>query len=335
MRAWTIADSFGVENLRLVDRPDVDPGPGQVVVAVRAVSLNYRDLLMVKGLYNPRLAMPRVPGSDAAGEVVAIGPGVTGLSVGDRVCGTFFQDWSAGRLTDSAAKSALGGEIDGVFTERIVLNAQGVVRIPDSLTFEEAATLPCAAVTAWNALAVGGLKAGDVVLVQGTGGVSIFALQIAQLFGARVLLISGSDEKIERAMAMGASAATNYRNNVDWDKWTGQQTGGQGVDHVVEVGGAGTLERSCRATRAGGHVALIGVLSGASTANPLPILMRGLTVRGIFVGSRAMFEDLLRAITTHHVKPVIDFTFSFENLPQAISYLELGQHFGKIVIKMG
>ncbi len=334
MRAWTIADSFGLDQLRLGERPDVEPGPGQVLIAVRAVSLNYRDLLMVKGLYNPKLAMPRIPGSDAAGEVLAIGPGITRVVVGDRVCGTFMQNWSGGPISDLAARSALGGEIDGVLAERVVLSEEGLVRFPKHLTFEEAATLPCAAVTAWNALAEGGLRAGETVLLQGTGGVSTFALQIVQLFGARALITSGSDEKLARALQVGAAAGINYRTNPDWDKWARAETGGQGVDHVVEVGGAGTLERSSKAVRTGGHIALIGVLAGVGSVNPIHVLMRSLTVRGIFVGSRAMFESMNRAFAMHAVKPVLDFTFRFEELPQALGYLESGQHFGKVVVKV-
>jgi NADPH:quinone reductase-like Zn-dependent oxidoreductase len=335
MRAWAIADGFGIDHLRLADRPDPTPGPAQVVVGVRAVSLNFRDLLMTKGLYNPKLPLPRIPCSDGAGEVVAVGPDVSRVAVGDRVCGIFMQRWLAGRLTDAAGRSALGGEVDGMLAERVLLSEEGVVKYPEHLSFEEAATLPCAAVTAWNALAEGGLRAGETVLLQGTGGVSIFALQIAKLCGARVVITSGSDEKLARARELGAAAGTNYRTSPDWDKWARAETGGVGVDHVVEVGGAGTLERSCKAVRTGGHVALIGVLSGTGTVNPLPILMKSVTVRGIFVGSRAMFEDMNRAFAVHQVRPVIDRTFPFDQFPQALTYLESGAHFGKVVVRVG
>lgn len=333
MRAWTIP-SFGLDNLRLDDRPEPTPGPGQVVVAVRAVSLNYRDLLIVKGQYNPRMALPRVPCSDAAGEVVAVGPAVTRVAVGDRVCGTFMQGWVAGRLTDVAARSALAGDIDGVLAERVVLAEQGVVKYPSHLAAEEAATLPCAALTAWHALAEGGLRAGETVLLQGTGGVSIFALQIARQFGARVLITSGSDEKLARATQMGAAAGVNYRTTPDWDKWARSQTGGVGVDHIVEVGGAGTLERSFKAARTGGHIALIGVLAGTGSVNPTPVLMRSLTIRGIFVGSREMFEDMNRAFELHQTRPIIDRAFRFDDLPAALRHLESGAHFGKVVIRL-
>jgi NADPH:quinone reductase-like Zn-dependent oxidoreductase len=334
MRAWSIP-TFGIENLALIDRPDPQPGHGQVVVAVKAVSLNFRDLLIVKGLYNPKMPLPRVPGSDAAGEVIAIGPGVTRIAVGDRVCGTFMQRWISGPLTDAAARSALGGDIDGVLAERVVLSEEGVVKYPAYLTFEEAATLPCAALTAWNALAEGGPRPGETVLLQGTGGVSIFALQIAKLFGTRVLITSGHDDKLERAIGMGASAGVNYRTTPEWDKWTKAQTGGVGVDHVVEVGGAGTLERSLKAVRTGGHIALIGVLAGMGTVNPISILMRAIRVRGIYVGSRWMFEEMNRAFELHRVKPVVDYTFPFEDFPRALQYLESAGHFGKVVVRVG
>lgn len=334
MRAWVIADKFGFENLRIVDRPEPQPGPGQVVVAVRAASLNYRDLLIVRGQYNPKMPLPRVPGSDAAGEIAAVGPGVSRVAVGDRVCGTFMQKWFAGQLNDVAARSALGGDLDGVLSERVVLSEDGVVKYPGYLNSEEAATLPCAALTAWNALAEGGLRAGQTVLLQGTGGVSIFALQIARLSGARILITSSSDEKLARALQMGAHAGLNYRTNADWDKWARAETGGQGVDHVVEVGGAGTLERSFRAVRTGGHIALIGVLTGTGTVNPMPILMRHLTVRGIYVGSRQMFEDMNRAFEVHQTRPVVDAVYRFDEFPKALRHLESGGHFGKIVVRV-
>lgn len=333
MRAWTIP-SFGLDTLQLVERAEPTPGPGQLVVAVRAVSLNYRDLLMVRGQYNPRMPLPRVPCSDAAGEVVAVGAGVAPVAVGDRVCGTFFQDWVGGRIHDGAGRSALGGEIDGVLAERVVLSGDGVIKYPPHLTAEEAAALPCAGLTAWNALAEGGLRAGETVLLQGTGGVSIFALQIARQFGARVLITSGNDEKLERAKEMGAAAGINYRTTPDWDKWARAQTGGEGVDHIVEVGGAGTLERSFRACRTGGHIALIGVLSGTGSINPMPVLMKSLRVRGIFVGSREMFEDMNRAFGLHQTRPVIDRVFGLDEFPAALRHLESGSHFGKVVVRV-
>jgi len=335
MKAWVIVDSFGIDNLRIVERPEPQPGPGQVVVAVRAVSLNYRDLLVTRGAYNPRMPLPRIPCSDGAGEVTAIGPGVSRVKAGDRVAGTFFQKWVAGELTEMAARSSLGGDIDGMLAERVLLSEDGVVPYPQHLSFDEAATLPCAALTAWNALIGGALKAGDSVLLQGTGGVSIFALQFAKLMGAKALITSSSDDKLARAKALGADAGTNYRANSDWEKWCRSETGSAGVDHVVEVGGAGTLERSLKAVRTAGHVALIGVLSGAGgTINPLPILMRSICMRGIFVGSRVMFETMNRAIAQNRLRPVIDRTFAFDLFPDALRHMERGAHFGKIVVRI-
>lgn len=331
MKAWVIEGGFGLDRLRQVDRPDPKPGAGQVVVRVRAVSLNYRDLLVTKGLYNPKMPLPRVPCSDGAGDVIAVGDGVSRVKVGDRVAGIFMQSWLAGDVSEQVARSTLGGDLDGTMAEHVLLSQDGVVSIPEGLSYEEAATLPCAAVTAWNALIGGGLKAGDTVLVQGTGGVSVFALQFARAMGARVLITSGNDEKLQRAMKMGAAAGTNYKMNPDWDKWSRSQTG-IGVDHVVEVGGAGTLERSIKAVRTGGHIALIGVLSGGGTINPLPLLMKSVRLRGIFVGSRSMFEDMNRAIVANQIKPVIDRTFPFDQFPDALKHMESAAHFGKIVV---
>jgi NADPH:quinone reductase-like Zn-dependent oxidoreductase len=333
MKAWTIDGGFGIANLKQIERPDPKPGPGQIVVRVRAVSLNFRDLLVTKGMYNPKMPLPRVPCSDGAGEVIAVGEGVSRVKAGDRVAGIFHQRWLAGGISEAAARSALGGEIDGMMAEQVVLSEEGVVTVPAHLNFDEAATLPCAAVTAWNAIIEGGLKAGDTVLVQGTGGVSMFALQLAKLSGARVFVTSGSDSKLQRALGLGAVAGTNYKANPDWDKWARKETG-IGVDHVVEVGGAGTLERSIKAVGVGGHIALIGVLSGQGTINPTPLLMKSVRLRGIFVGSRSMFEDMNRAIDAAKLKPVIDRSFPFAEFPAALQYMESAAHFGKIVISL-
>jgi NADPH:quinone reductase-like Zn-dependent oxidoreductase len=327
-----VIPQFGLDHLAGADRPDPTPGPGQVLVAVKAVSLNYRDLLVAKGQYNPKMPLPRVPCSDCAGEVVAVGDGAVSVKVGDRVCGTFLQDWADGQLSDAAARTALGGAIDGVLAERVVLNERGVVPIPDHLSFEEAATLPCAAVTAWNALTTDFDPAGKTVLLQGTGGVSVFALQFAKTLGAKVLITSGSDDKLARAVQMGADAGVNYKQTPDWDKWARQQTGGAGVDLVVEVGGAGTLDRSVKAVRHGGRISLIGVLAGGSGFDPVPVLMKGVTVRGIFVGSRAMFEAMTRHITTHQLRPVVDRVFPFDQFREAFRHLEGAGHFGKVVV---
>ena len=332
MNQWILDGGFGFDNLKKVERPDPTPGPGQVVVRVRAVSLNFRDLMVTKGIYNPKMPLPRVPCSDGAGDVIAVGAGVSRVRAGDRVAGIFHQKWLAGQVTEALARSTLGGDLDGMISEQVLLSEDGVVPIPEHLSFAEAATLPCAAVTAWNALVEGGVKAGDTVLVQGTGGVSIFALQFARLAGARVFVTSGSDTKLNRALEMGATAGTNYKKDPDWEKWARQQTG-VGVDHVVEVGGAGTLERSIKAVRVGGHIALIGVLTGPGTVNPLPILMKSVRLRGIFVGSRSMFEDMNRAISAAKLRPVIDRAFPFAEFPAALKYMENAAHFGKIVVE--
>jgi len=335
VKALVIQSAFGLENLAFEDRPEPVPGQGQVLVQVRAASLNYRDLLIARGIYNPKLKLPRVLGSDGAGEVVAVGPGVTKFAPGDRVIGCFMQNWVSGPISDVAAKSTLGGDRDGVLAERVVLQEEGLVGVPGSLTFEEAATLPCAAVTAWNALTGAECGPGKTVLLQGTGGVSIFALQFAKALGARVFITSGHDEKLARAITMGASAGTNYRTNLAWDKWAREQTDGVGVDIVVEVGGAGTLDSSAKAVRIGGQIALIGVLSGAGTFNPIAILMKAVRMQGVFVGSRMMFENMNRLIAGEGIKPVIDRVFPFAETPAAFKHLESGSHFGKVVITMG
>ncbi len=335
MKAFVIQNGFGLDHLGYVDRPDPTPGPGQVLVRIRGVSLNYRDLLIATGQYGRGAVLPRVLGSDGAGEVVAIGTGVTSWAVGDRVIGCFFPNWPSGPISEAATRGAFGGDRDGVLAEFVLFEEGGLVAIPGDLSFEEAATLPCAAVTAWNALTGGGCGPGKTVLLQGTGGVSVFALQFAKAMGARVLITSGDDQKLARAMDMGATAGVNYKTNPDWDKWARTQTSGEGVDLVVEVGGSGTLERSAKAVRYGGHIALIGVLAGVGTFNPIHVLMKAITLQGIFVGSRAMFEDMNRLIAGEGVKPVIDRVFSFDQAAYAFHHLKSGTHFGKVVIRVG
>lgn len=326
--------SFGMEGVRLAERPKPEVRPGTVLVRVRAVSLNYRDLLIALGHYNPKMPLPRVLTSDGAGEVVEAGAGVEGMKPGDRVASCFFQRWPDGELTDAMARSALGGDVDGMLQEYALLEAGGVVKVPAGLDDAEAATLPCAALTAWSALvAYGRVKAGDTVLVQGTGGVSMFALQIARMHGAQVIVTSSSDEKLARAKSMGAAHGINYRTQPDWEKRVLELTGA-GVDHVVEVGGAGTLSRSFKAVRRGGRISLIGVLAGAAEVNPMPVLMRGITMQGIFVGSRKMFEDMSRAIAANGLKPVIDRAFELADARGALEHLQSGRHFGKVVVRL-
>jgi NADPH:quinone reductase-like Zn-dependent oxidoreductase len=334
MKVFEIQNGFGLDALQLAERPEPKPGPGQVLLRLRAWSLNYRDLMVVKGVYNPRLKLPLIPLSDGVGQVVEVGAGVSRVKVGDRVAGAFMPGWIDGMLTDAKGKSALGGGVDGLLAEYAVLPADGVVPVPGHLSDEEAATLPCAAVTAWNALvSSGGLKAGDSVLIQGTGGVSLFALQFARLSGARVIATSSSDAKLARVLEMGASDGVNYKSNPDWEKKVLELTGGVGVDHVVEVGGAGTLPRSLKAVRTGGTISLIGVLSGAGEVNPIPILMKNVRVQGIYVGSREMFEAMNRAVALHRLKPVVDRVFPFAEAREALRYMESAAHFGKIVIR--
>ena len=325
---------LGLENLTLVECDEPKPAPCEVVVKFHAASLNYRDLLFAEGLYNPRPNLPAVPLSDGAGEVTAVGEGVTKWQAGDRVCPAFFQGWIEGPRTAEKTRSALGaGEMDGVLREFGAFHEEGLIRIPAALSYEEAATLPCAAVTAWHALVdIGKIKAGDTVLTLGTGGVSIFALQFAKLHGARVIATSSSDEKLARARALGADETINYRNTPDWDKEVLRLTDGAGADMVVEVGGAGTLAKSVHATRVGGLVALIGVLASGGGLDPMRVLMKSIHLQGIFVGSRRMFEEMNRAITVNRLKPVIDKTFAFAQAREALESMKTGSHFGKIVI---
>ncbi|MGE3818002.1 MAG: NAD(P)-dependent alcohol dehydrogenase [Isosphaeraceae bacterium] len=337
MRAIRVQRFGGPEHLSLDELPEPVPGPGEVAVRVRACSLNYRDLMVVKGLYNPKAPLPLVPLSDGAGEVAALGPGVTRVALGDRVASGFMPGWVSGPVTDEAARGALGAGGLGMLAETVVLPETGLVGVPDHLTLEEAATLPCAAVTAWNALVTEGqVKAGDTVLVQGTGGVSVFALQFALLHGARVIATSSSDDKLDRMRELGASDGINYRTNPDWEKRVRELTHGQGVDHVVEVGGSGTLGRSLKAVRTGGRIAMIGVLSGGSAeVTILPILMKHIRVQGIFVGSVSMFEAMNRAISLHNLHPIVDRLFPMTETAEALRHMERGAHFGKIVIRLG
>lgn len=332
MRVFELQNKTGLAALALAERDDPHPGPEQVLIQMRAAALNYRDLLVLKGLY-PDMRLPLVPLSDGVGNVVAVGKDVTRVKPGDRVSGIFDQSWLSNALPEKTL--SLGGQMDGVLSQHVVLHQDGVVRVPEHLTDEEAATLPCAAVTAWSALMVrGALKPGETVLVQGTGGVSLFALQFARLAGAQVIVISSSEEKLERARMLGATEGINYKQTPDWDTEVLKLTGGKGVDYVVEVGGAGTLPRSLNAVRAGGQVSLIGILSGINAEiSTLPILMKQVRVQGIYVGSRATFEQMNNAIALHKLKPVIDRVFPFEETISAFKYMEKGGHVGKICIR--
>jgi NADPH:quinone reductase-like Zn-dependent oxidoreductase len=332
MKTIHIQTGFGIETLQIVDRPEPKPGAGQVLVKMKAWSLNYRDLLVVKGLYNPKLKLPFVPLSDGAGEVIGVGDGVTQVKVGDRVAGCFMQRWVAGTVDEAKAKTALGGAIEGILAEQVIFDEEGVVKVPSHLSDEEAATLPCAGLTAWNALVTHGqVKAGDTVLTQGTGGVSIFALQFARLLGARVIATSSSNEKLERVKKLGASDGINYKETPTWGEKARELTG-TGVDHVVEVGGAGTINQSLKAVRMGGTLSLIGILAHKGDVNLTPILMKNVRVQGIFVGNREMFEAMNRAIALHQLHPVVDRVFKFEEIQAAFKHMESGAHFGKICV---
>lgn len=333
MKTYEI-NEFGIENLILTERETPEPKEKEVVVKFHAASLNYRDLMMVNGWYNPNLKRPRVPLSDGAGEVVSVGSAVTKWKVGDRVTPIFMQGWIDGAIDFQKARTALGGDVDGVLREFGAFDENGLVCIPEHLSYEEAATLPCAAVTAYHALfCSGGLKPDDTVLLQGTGGVSIFALQFASHFGAKTIITSSSDEKLQRAKEIGADELINYKEREDWDKAVSELTEKRGVDHIVEVGGAGTMAKSVNAVKMGGHIAVIGVLSQGGGVNPVSILQKSIKLQGIFVGSRQMFEDMNRLISQNHIKPVIDKIFDFSEIHDALNYMQSGSHFGKIVVK--
>ena len=336
MKAYEI-QQFGVENLALVEREKPEPNENEVLIKFHAASLNYRDLMMVKGTYNPKLKTPLIPFSDGAGEVIAVGGNVTKWKIGDRVMPIFMQGWIDGAIDFQKARTALGGDLDGCLREFGAFDENGLVGIPDHLSFEEAATLPCAAVTAYNALFESGcMKPDETVLLQGTGGVSIFALQFASIYGAKTIITSSSDEKLECAKEIGANELINYKTNEDWDKAVLELTKKRGVDHIIEVGGAGTIQKSLKAVKMGGHIAVIGILSGGeSVLSPVPIFMKSVKMQGLFVGSRQMFEDMNRLICQHtHLKPVIDKVFEFGEVKDALKYMESGAHFGKIVVKI-
>jgi NADPH:quinone reductase-like Zn-dependent oxidoreductase len=332
-----VLSAFGYDGLSVTEVPEPPkPGPGQVLVRIRALSLNYRDLMIVQGSYNPKMKLPATPLSDAAGDVVDVGPDVTRVKPGDRVMPIFMQKWIAGEPDEAALRSAMGAGDLGVAAEYAHFDQQGLVPIPEHLSYEEAASLPCAGVTAWHALVTEGhLRPEEVVLLQGTGGVSIFALQFAKLMKARVFITSSSDDKLARARELGADATLNYRERQDWDKAARDLTSGRGVDHVVDVGGSGSLARSMKAVRPSGNIYVIGVLGGRAEINFIPVFMRGLRLQGVFVGSREMFEEMNRAIAGHQLRPIIDRVFPFAELEDAMRYMESGAHFGKVCVSVG
>jgi NADPH:quinone reductase-like Zn-dependent oxidoreductase len=317
-----------------------EPAPledNQVAVAIKAVSLNYRDILVSQNTYFSPIPDGLVPCSDGAGEIIAVGKAVEGLKVGDRVATLFFPHWQSGRPETANIAGALGAEISGVLSEYFVSEESGVIKLPDNISYAEAATLPCAALTAWNALfEAGNLKPGQTVLLLGTGGVSIFALQFAKAAGARVIITSSDDAKLKHASQLGADHGINYKAHPDWEQEVLRLTAGQGVDLVVEVGGPGTLERSLISVCTGGRIAYIGVLTGlAAQANPVMLIPRAASIHGIFVGNRAMFSAMLAAISSESIRPVIDRIFPFAEAPAALAHMRSGSHFGKIVIEIG
>lgn len=338
MRVQEIVGDWGLEHVERGERAEPEVRRGELVLKMRASSLNYRDLVVLDRGYGARTGtLPLVPLSDGVGEVVAAGDDVDRVKVGDRVCPTFFRGWIGGEPDASRLANSLGGPLDGTMCEYMRVPQEAVVRVPSALDDEQAASLPCAALTAWSALAgVGTTRPGEHVLVQGSGGVSLFALQFALLFGARVTVISSSDEKIERMRAMGAHAAVNYRRTPEWAKAAHDTTDGLGFDHIVEVGGERTLPQSLHCIRAGGTISMIGVLSGAGIAGSIGhVVTRAVRLQGITVGHRDAFEAMCRAIEQHRVEPVVDRVFAFDELVDAYRYLRSAQHFGKVCITHG
>jgi len=334
MRAYEIVSDGGVDALALNERPSPEPGQGQILVGIRASSVNYRDLSTIENPVARGIAYPLIPNSDGAGEVLAVGDGVTRFKVGDRVAGCFFQDWSDGAITAVAMASAMGGAIDGVLAEQVVLSEAGAVHIPQHMSYEEGTTLPCAGLTAWNCLIEqGGLKPGKTALFLGTGGVSIIGLQIARMMGARAIITSSSDAKLERAKDLGADELINYRETPEWQARVLELTDGGGVDVTIETGGGGTLEKTLEATRVGGIISLIGVLTGGAI-DPTTVMRKSIRLQGVYVGNRRMFEDMNAAFELNRVHPLIDQVFDFEDARAAYHAMRGAGHFGKLVVKV-
>ena len=336
MRLYQLDRLGNLDGLKLVEAEDPRPGAGQVVVRIRACALNHRDLNIISGTYTSVALKPSaIPLSDGAGEVTAVGQGVTRWKTGDRVAPIFVQRWLGGNLLPEYMSSALGGPSDGVLAEQIVLNEEGLVRIPSHMNFEQAATLPCAAVTAWNAALVkGALQPGQTLVTLGTGGVSLFAAQIAMMIGGRVIATTGSDEKVARLQELGIADVINYRTVPDWDARVRELTNGRAADLVVEVGGPGSVAKSIAAIRYCGHISVVGNLAGKAMIDPGALFAKRASMCGIQVGSRDMFEAMNLAIEVGKLKPVIDRVFAFSDARAAYEYLMTGKHFGKVVISV-
>ncbi|RIV20061.1 NAD(P)-dependent alcohol dehydrogenase [Fibrisoma montanum] len=335
MKAVEVGDGYGIDALRFVQRDPAVPGPTQVLIRVKAVSLNYRDLLVVNGIDRWRPPVGRIPVSDGVGDVVECGPAVRSLVAGDRVAGLFLPNWHSGKLTPAKLQRSLGGAgYDGMLSEYVVLDERDVIRVPASLSYEEAATLPCAALTAWHGLIdEGRVKTGDTVLIQGTGGVSLFSLQFALLSGTNVIVLSSSDEKLERVRQLGAQHRINYATTRDWVKPVLDITDGRGVDHVVEVVGADNINRSIEAVAVSGTISVIGLIGGMKAEiNTEKIMSKQIRLQGIEVGSTEMFASMNQAIETNALRPVVDRVFAFDEAREALRYLDAGRHFGKVVI---
>ncbi len=334
MKCVEIVATTGIDGLRVSERATPKPGPRQVLVRMRAASLNYRDAMILSGNYARGVSLPRIPLSDGAGEIVEVGAEVTRVKPGDRVCGTFFQRWVTGPVFPEIQDAALGGTAEGVLAEYAVLEGDGVVRFPDHLSFAEAATLPCAGLTAWHGLfEAGGLRAGDTALLLGTGGVSVLGMQFARAAGARAIITSSSDDKLARAKELGASGTINYAKNASWAAMAREMTEGRGVDCVLDVAGGASTKGALEALRHGGHLAIIGGRSGpGGELDRRFILQKGLRVSGINVGSRAMFEAMNRAIAVARLKPVVDRSYALADSVAAYRDFLTGKHFGKIVI---
>jgi NADPH:quinone reductase-like Zn-dependent oxidoreductase len=335
MRAYQVTTADGIDAIEQIETEIPTPKDDEILVKMKACSLNYRDILITMGGYVRNDIRPIVPLSDGAGEVVKVGANVSTFQPGDRVIGNFFQSWETGKIDDDGLNSAMGGSIDGVLSDYFILKANCSVKIPDYLSFAEAATLPCAATTAWHSLvSVGEIKANDTILLLGTGGVSIFGLQIAKAMGATTIITSSSDEKLARAKQLGADHVINYNTHPDWEEKVLEITGGKGVDNVLEVGGAGTFEKSSACVKPNGTVSVIGILTGLdSPSMSLMTIFNLLRVQGIYVGSTEMLKQLTTAMEVNQIHPQIDKTFSFSEAKEAYQWMAQAKHFGKVVIE--